>query len=373
MTIAEVRAQLSLVRGWKLLGLPGDPHVGQDIKSPFREDNRASVSIYERAGVQYFFDHAKGTGGDVVDLWAQAKGISAKEALHQIAEFLCSGARSAPPPPPARRPKTAPPPEDSPPLKTVTRWPARLWLPSQDECRALGKLRGLHPGTFELGVRLGVLKAGILWDQKVWILTDPSFHLAEARRFDGKFLEPPGRQPCKSFAFSGSDKHWPVGLITDLAAFDALNNLVLVEGMPDYFAALELALVHSLISLRPIAMLGGARIHPATRPYFRGAHVLILPHNDRPGRNFVVNWKSHVLALGAASVTVQPLPFIAEDLNDFLVLAANPENQMFEPKLLLQAWIDQEQTPEPKDQNMNEPKQTPTKPTDKTKNHSSRL
>ena len=111
----------------------------------------------------------------------------------------------------------------------------------------------------------------------------------------------------------------PIGLQTSNPQFDALDNLLLVEGMPDYYAALQLAL-GSEISFRPITILG-ANIHvlnPSTNQYLRQKNILLTCHNDPQGQIALSKWVKELYRLGAKSVVSQALPFLHDDLNDFL-------------------------------------------------------
>jgi hypothetical protein len=97
-------------------------------------------------------------------------------------------------------------------------------------------LRGLSPEAFFLAGRLGTLKVATVYSAPAWIITDANQRCAEARRFDGAMYQLGGKA-AKSFCLPGSRKDLPLGLKTTNPHWDALNNILLVEGMPDYYAA----------------------------------------------------------------------------------------------------------------------------------------
>ena len=297
-SIARVRATCSIAWAWRILGLPGTP--AKDCKSPFRTENRASFSIYHAGDGDRYFDHGDASGGDVVDFVAKAKGVSVAEALHILQSMTDTEA-------PNRPPQRVLP-------RDGIRWPPDIRTPLEAECHALARLRGLFPGAFDLSGRLGTLKVATVYNQKCWIITDCNARQAEARRFDGA-LFPNGK---KGFCLPGSKKNLPLGLKTANPAFDALGNLLLVEGMPDYYAALQLAMI-SEINFRPIAILGaGLTTFSDAQQYLARKKILIICHNDPQGQAALPKWVKELYRLGAKSVSSQALPLMHDDLNDFL-------------------------------------------------------
>ena len=321
--IERIKRNLSITDAWSFLELQGKP--SRECRSPFRDDKRASFTIYRESGWERWFDHGEGCGGDVVDLWQRARGLSSvKDAIRDIVERIPALNVSEPILERFSRPEPDPAPPKAP---SSVRWPPDLRPPTNDECVALGKLRGLEPGTFWLAGRLGTLKVATVYHAPAWILTDASGTGAQARRFDGAMYTVNGKK-VKGFALPGSRKYWPVGLLTDNELVNAGRRLVLVEGEGDYFAALQLCAQAD--GVRPMAMLGASpRIGAETRGAIWGARVLIIPHNDPPGAKSEENWTSDLRELGAAKIVIQRLPFEVNDLNEFLSL--NPQ----EPVALL--------------------------------------
>ena len=299
--ISRVRASCSIAWAWRILGLPGTP--AKDCKSPFRQEKRASFRIYQARDGERWFDHGDASGGDVIDLWAKAKGCSVTEALHTLQAMTGTEAPQRP-------------------LERVSapegiRWPPDIRTPSETDCRALGALRGLSPEAFFLAGRLGTLKVATVYGQKSWIITDAGGRCAEARRFDGAMYTVNGKA-VKSFCLPGSKKDLPLGLKTRYPHWDALNNILLVEGMPDYFAALQLA-IESEINFRPIAILGaGLTSFSAAQQYLTGKKIVMICHNDPQGQAALPKWVKELYRLGAKSVVSSSIPFLHDDLNDFL-------------------------------------------------------
>jgi hypothetical protein len=300
--VEKIRESVSLFDVWRDLDLPGTPRIG-DQRSPLRDDKRASFTIYQAKGHLRWHDHGSGEGGDCIDLRAHAKGITVKEAIAEM-----SGGVHKPAKAPNRPPELVLRPSS-------IRWPPDLRTASEDECRALGALRNLSPEAFFLADRLGTLKVATIYGQKCWILTDALARCAEARRFDGQLFA----SGKKSFCLPGSKKDMPLGLKTSNARFDTLPNLLLVEGMPDYYAALHLAL-ESEINFRPIAILGAglSSLGDAAQQYLAGKKILMTCHNDPQGQASLPKWVKELYRLGAKSVVSQALPFLHDDLNDFL-------------------------------------------------------
>ena len=297
--ISRIRAACSIAWAWRTLGLPGAP--AKECKSPFRTEKRASFSVYRAKDGERFFDHGTGQGGDCIDFWARAKGVSVTEALTELLAITGAKALNRPP-------------ERVFPAEGV-RWPPDIREPLAEECRALGALRGLTPEAFSLAGRLGTLKVATVYGAPAWIITDALGRCAEARRLDGR-LFPNGK---KGFCLPGSRKDLPLGLKTSNAGFDQLENLLLVEGMPDYYAALQLAL-SSEINFRPIAILGAGltNLGDAAQQYLVGKKILIIPHNDTQGQAALPKWVKELYRLRAKKVVSQALPFLHDDLCDFL-------------------------------------------------------
>jgi hypothetical protein len=314
--IESVRQGLKIATAWAFLGLPG--RSSKSCHSPFRDDARESFSVYQdKDGVDRWFDHALGRGGDVVDLWMAARGfLSTKDALADILRERPSLSAYQTPSSQQNAPNRA---VATPEATPAIRWPVDLRLPLEAECRELGRLRTLPAGAFDLAKNLGTLKVATVAGAPSWIITDVNARCGEAKRFDGQPYVTAKGKKYKTRAMDNADKSWPVGLKTLRPEYDRLKRLLLVEGMPDYYAGLALAIA-SPIAFRVATMLGaGVRIGPDAAPLIRGLHVVIIPHNDSSGDQSIEAWVKQLFTLGAAKVLAQRLPYECNDLNDFFV------------------------------------------------------
>jgi len=214
-------------------------------------------------------------------------------------------------------------------------WPSDTRPPVANDLCVLGLVRKLDILAFHLAGLLGTLKVATHKGQWAWIITDRAALGAEARRMDGALWD--GTK--KSLSLVGSKKNAPVGLVTFNADLDRHKNIVLVEGAPDYFAALALA-IDSPINFRVATMLGAScsiTVDPGYEFGVPGSElhevkVLIIPHNDLSGQAAAGNWSRQLYSLGAARVRVQTLPDSFKDLNDFV---SAPDE---DPKRILQ-WL----------------------------------
>ena len=318
--IARVRAELSLPRAWKILGLPGKAKVNCDLKSPFRQDKKPSFRIYEGKDHLRWFDHGDASGGDVLDLWATAKGIDPRDALRQILDYL--GGKELPrdrfkapnrPPEPVCEPQVVETADNA------IQWPENLCPPTQDECHQLARLRGLFPEAFFLAGKLGTMLMGDQRGQRLWITTDRRMRSAARRRLDGQLLDGIGK---KSASPKGAPRDWIIGTQTAHPALDALKTILLVEGEGDYYAGLQLA-IQSEINFKVLAILGASTktFYVDCHQQFVGAQVIVIPHNDRGlfGEAAARFWSGIFYTWGAKDVLLQPLPIVCDDLNDFLI------------------------------------------------------
>ena len=306
--IERIKAGLSIAQVWAYLGLRGAPQ--RECRSPLRDDKHASFSVYRQDGWERWWDHGTGEGGDCVDLWAKAKGISVKEAILDIY-------RAMPHLEPATKAPNRPP-EASKPQEGVL-WPDNLAEPTETECQKLGQLRGLSPEAFFLAGKLGTLFMGDKRGQRIWMTVDRKMRSAAMRRLDGKNLE---LINSKSASPKNASRDWIIGSKTANPLLDKLKAIVLVEGEGDYYAALQLA-IQSEISFRVLAILGASQktFHSDCQAQFVHASVLILPHNDRnqAGEKAAKIWTTLLYSWGAIKVAIQRLPIVCNDLNDFLI------------------------------------------------------
>jgi hypothetical protein len=313
--IERIKAELSIAAAWRFLGLRG--HPARECRSPFREDKCASFSVYQEKGWERWWDHGSAQGGDVVDLWARAKGISVKEAVADILDLSPTSSSHAKAP--NRPPERVLPLKEEKIADKAIQWPENLAPPSEEECRQLAALRSLSPEAFFLAGRLGTLLIGAQRGQRLWISTDCRMRSAARRRLDGLPLDGIGK---KSASPKNSPRDWIIGTQTTNPALDQLRSILVVEGEGDYYAGLQLA-IESEFNFKVLAVLGAATrtFHPEAQPQFRGATVLVIAHNDRnlAGEKAAKDWAARFLAFGARDCFIQKLPIVCDDLNDFLI------------------------------------------------------
>jgi hypothetical protein len=106
----------------------------------------------------------------------------------------------------------------------------------------------------------------------------------------------------KAHTLKGSQKSWPVGLcVKQPGLLEAVHWVALVEGGPDYLAALHFAMAGDANCL-PMAMLGaGVSIHPEALPQLKGKRVRIFAHHDPKGQGMTAanKWGSQMARAGA--------------------------------------------------------------------------
>ena len=339
--IERIRAELPLTHAWRILDLPGEPAINRDIHSPFRRDKKPSFRIYQAKDHLRWMDHGSGQQGDVVDLWAAARGITVAEAIDDILAYLDGNRPNAPyryKAPKKNAPECPRIAFDEPP---AILWPENLREPSTAECRALGELRGLSPEAFFLAGKLGTLLMGDKRGQRIWMTCDRKMRSAAMRRLDGANLHLIDK---KSAAPRNSFRDWPVGLMTRNSGYDLLENILLVEGEGDYYAGLELAITSS-VDFRVLCVMGAntIRFSDEARPLLRGKKILLIGHNDPAGQAALPKWVKELYRLGAKNVVTQALPFEHDDLNDFI---KNPGAD--NPLDLLKAFNEQRNPPIPR-------------------------
>ncbi len=133
----------------------------------------------------------------------------------------------------------------------------------------------------------------------------------------------------KAHTLKGSVKSWPVGLVPSAHSPEPDAPFLVIEGGPDYLAALHFAFADKPDRLRwhPIAFLGAGtanEIHPEALPILRGRQARFYPHHEPSGAGgkAVSKWAEQFAAIGA---TIDAFSFVGlrksdgsavKDLND---------------------------------------------------------
>ncbi|MFC5454702.1 CHC2 zinc finger domain-containing protein [Prosthecobacter fluviatilis] len=306
--IPALKQRLRIPEVWRALGLTGQPaHV---CRSPFRQDRSPSFSIYQDG--RRWKDFATGEEGDVIDFIAAARQTGKGEALQHFLELAgvpCQPSR--PLPPPARK---SPPPQKAEPQKEQAQPDGvnvALQNGTEADRRLVAETRRISPEAVSLALALRTLTFAIVRGFRCWVLTDAQGRCAEARRLDGlPFPECGTLGRRKAHTLRGSRKSWPLGAAV-LHRVPGFRTLLLVEGGPDYLAALHFATALERWDVLPVAMLGrgtGARIDPAALELMRGRRVRIYPHNDADGGG-VKSARQWARQLHAAGCTVDIYEF----------------------------------------------------------------
>lgn len=313
---------------WLRLGLPGQP--GATCRSPFRRDRSPSFSIYE--GGRRWKDHATGEGGDAIAFLAHACQVDEAEAVRR---FRAVAGEPLPlPPGPGkggsrdRRRLTPLHPQEP---------PAALRPGTQAELQAVARSRGLSVEAVALAQSLRTLAFGRVCGHACWVLGDDSGLVREARRLDGlPFPARGGLGERKAHTLRGSRKDWPCGAAV-LRRYPAFRTLLVVEGGPDYLAALHFALGCGVWDALPVAMLGrstGGLIAPEALALMAGRRVRLYPHADADGGGLLAarRWASQLHAAGCPCdfFDFRPLQqaggHAVKDLNDAVLALSHPDN-----------------------------------------------
>ena len=280
--IAALKDRMLIPQVWQALGLQGQPQAS--CRSPFRPDKSPSFSIYEDG--RRWKDFATNEGGDVIDFIATARQLSPAQALRLFLE-LC-GVPVMSTPTPAYTPAHALPTHPQPQAAYMRGMPVRV--PRQTgkaEDRAqVADTRHISVEAVSLALSLHTLTFGRVQGWRCWILTDAEQRCAEARRMEGHpFPESGPLAARKAHTLRGSCKSWPLGAAV-LRRIPNFRILLLVEGGPDYLAALHFASELERWDVLPVAMLGrgtGTHIDPAALELMQGRRVRIYPHADADG------------------------------------------------------------------------------------------
>lgn len=264
--------------------------------NPFRPDSNPSCDIHNGR----FKDWTTDETHDGIGVYALSKGISNGDAYKELvgqttpvgavnSKFNAAMARTA-------KPQSVPKP---PPFSSLE----QLTVADREQ---LAKLRNIYDGAIDRACAAGHLFAGDTAEGRCWIATDAKRKVCQSRRQDGKKWECLNAKSWTSVKASGWAA-WPLGI----AATDLRENIILVEGGPDFIVA------HESESASPVCMLGASqRIHEEALPLFTAKRVRILAHNDPAGIAACRRWAEQLKPVTKA-VTAIVINFgAAKDLND---------------------------------------------------------
>lgn len=328
---------LRLPELWRILNLPGEPPTEDGVKfaSPLRPDAHPSCSFYDDC--RRMMDWSQGKSYDGVAIIGEVLGLKNGRAIQRFVE-IANG-----------RPINLPPPsliEAKPKLERPLL--SGFVKGSRGELQRIADTRKIDVRAVELAQDLGTLRIGEVCGFQSWILFDESGLCAEGRRLNRKpypALAIDGKVKLserKAHTLRGSRKDWPVGLLPAKEYRQCVESFLLVEGGPDYLAALHFALVQKRTGILPVAMLGrgqGLRgLHPESLGHFRGRRVRIVPHADPDGGSYLgaICWAKQLRATGCEvdCFNLRDLQTTAgkpiNDLNDCCELAASQAAELLD-------------------------------------------
>ncbi len=283
-TIDQAKHDLPLPLLMRLIGVPKKsiPKAdGQNVPCPWHRDRTPSFGIYmNKTRAHCFSCEFDLDGPQFISKW---KNVSKKEGCRQFLEY-------------ARRHRflVQPAPSLTQQGSEVYRTPEphRLLMPPhwplmESEIAGVAWKRQISVEAVRRASQLGLLYRANVCHQSTWLLTDPAWRIAEARMLSGEPFPPLGHlESRKAHTIKGSCKSWPVGVAL-LESYPEARAIMLVEGGPDYLAALHFSLLMGEHNVLPIAMLGRqsgqAGIDPLALYLLRGRRVRIYPHADADG------------------------------------------------------------------------------------------
>lgn len=314
--IRDAKQRLPMSHLWKQLGLPGDATPGKSIRSPFREDRKASFCIH--SSDQGWIDFGTGETGDQIDLIQKHFGYDKRQAIRKFFELAGTSSFLIHPQAPQERPE---------------RPNCSFRLGTETEIRQVADLRGLSVEAVQAAQDYGLLRFGTHRDEPAWFVTDKTAINVQARRLDGKNWGS-SEEGLKAITLSGSKASWPLG--TEEAK--EFQKVALVEGGPDLLAAFAAIQAEGKNDVAVVAMLGAAHKIPHNALFNLGnKRVRIFAHADAAGQKGAIRWASQLSAVGCRvdKLTLPPLKTKKEkpikDLNDLMNI--NPDDyEILNPK-----------------------------------------
>src|SRR5260221_4127540 len=252
---------------------------------PLHQEKTPSFHVYLQDNHYHCF--GCGAHGDVTDLEQALRGGTRTEAAARLgAERLVEVKRRGPPIPRARKTPGA----------SISRPNlSRLRKATRAELEQIENSRGIDTRAVQLAQDMGTLRVGEVCRYLSWVLSDASGLCAEGRRLNRKpypaiTSAKVQLRERKAHTLRGSRKDWPVGILPAAEYRKSVGPILLVEGGPDYLAALHFALQQRKRGILPVAILGrgqGLRgLHPDSLEHFRGLRVRTVPHDDPDGGSY---------------------------------------------------------------------------------------
>lgn len=330
--IEAAKERLRIPELWRILNLPGEPPARDGVKfsSPLRPDANPSCSLY--GDCRRMRDWSTGKDYDAVDFLGEALGLKNGAAIRKFLEIATGNAIAI---------DFAPIVQPQPKAKAEHPVLSGFTKATRAELQRIADSRKIDVRAVEFAQDLGTLRVGKVCGFESWVLLDESGLCAEGRRLNRKpypAVVQNGKVQIgerKAHTLRGSRKDWPVGLLPAKEYRHNADRFLLVEGGPDYLAALHFILQQKRTRILPVAILGRGQglglkgLHSESLEHFRGRRLRIVPHADPDGGSYVaaLRWSKQLRAAGAeidcfrlkGLTTVDGKPI--KDLNDCCELA----------------------------------------------------
>ena len=305
--IADFMRRLDVDRVWASLGLKGVP--ARSCFCPFHEDRNASFSVYPSPIDQrsMWKCHSGCGGGDLLDLWVKATGLTKSDALRELRK--ASLGRVASPP---LKPKVGMPDECHKPYD-------RSDFGEAKDIAALSKLRGIPVDALNLAIERGILRFGKRGDGRTWL----------SRDFEGWAVSV---RPLKEARWKNEQKvelerHSRGDHMIGRSHIPEAELVFVCEGGPDLLAAhavilrLEAEGMASRELVAAVAMLSaGATPSRSSCEAMKCKDVVIWAHSDLQGLNAAKSWSGLFQPFARAVHTIQGADLVPgmKDLNDVI-------------------------------------------------------
>ena len=301
--------------------------------SPVREDGQNPAFAIREDG-QVAIDHATGEGFNALSLIAKVESLPPSEARQRLIFYAEHIGCLAPQdhgkfvPKGARRQAAS-----WQRLPETHNWHS-LVVGSPDDYARFAKLRGLNPVALMAATAMGLLFFQDDYPRdRLCVITDNARHTRQDRPIDGGWIKPLAGGITKSRTLGTGS--WPIGA----ANIGHKPVVLLVEGMPDLLAAMQVILEENrLHEAAPVTMLGaGQHINVHSLPHFVGKHVRIFPDRDEAGMKGAATWTEQLQGIAASidCFSFDAFPLSTQkpikDLNDFVAAGGTAACQHMVP------------------------------------------
>lgn len=293
-----LKDNISIPQIWERFGFKEQPSVS--CKSPFRDDQHASFSIYNDG--RNWKDFATDEGGDVIEFIKHALDGSYKEVSEWIRNNYGFSGMGHILHPRKRKVKNS----SVPVIKSI-QWPGKLTPGKSETWEGFARFKDyLYPSVWVM-VHAGLLSFCRINNEKCFVVKDESNRAAEIRKLNGQLFY----KSSKAYPLKGVDKSWLIGspLLKDASQE---TSILLCEGATDFLKAIDLytryrKLLGGRRSWVPTALLGSMcrKIDPECAELFKGRLVRIASDADNSGNKMADHWKQQLHTLGCEVETIE--------------------------------------------------------------------